>query len=131
MRNIVFILLLFLFSCADTDITDPYSSNGISKLAPSPDDRFMGTYSRIDNYSENIYKYSHYSFTNQNRYIYYSAKSFYGVHRDAITLMYEWKKEGDVYYSRLWDNPYSQWEVFDIVYSDNTTILVNGIEYTI
>lgn len=133
MRNyILFILLLILSSCSNNDITDPYSTNGISKLGASPDERFMGDYSRIAYYSSSgkWYKYINYSFTNQNRYIYYSVETYYGYREDPVTFMYEWKKEGEMYYSRLWDNPYDDWEVFNLEYINTDTIIIDDKEYT-
>lgn len=130
MKNIYLIITLFIIlSCANNDITVP--DKNIKNIKSSPDERFMGTYSRIAYYDYDIdwYKYIHYSFTNQNRYIYYSVKTIYGFRDDPITLMYEWKKEGDVYYSKLWDNQFSDWKVFNLKYIDENTISVNDKEY--
>ena len=125
MKNIYLIITLFIIlSCANNDITVPDKN-----IKSSPDERFMGTYSRIAYYDRYWYEYIHYSFTNQNRYIYYSAETFY-AYRKPITLMYEWKKEGDVYYSKLWNNQLSDWEVFNLKYIDENTISVNDKEYT-
>ena len=98
----------------------------------SPDERFMGDYSRIAYYSSSgkWYKYINYSFTNQNRYIYYSVETYYGYREDPVTFMYEWKKEGEMYYSRLWDNPYDDWEVFNLEYINTDTIIIDDKEYT-
>lgn len=131
MKNIYLIITLFIIlSCANNDITVP--DKNIKNIKSSPDERFMGTYSRIAYYSSDRdwYKYIDYSFTNQNRYIYYSAETIYGFRKDPITLMYEWKKEGDVYYSKLWDNQFSDWKVFNLKYIDENTISVNDKEYT-
>ena len=102
-KILLFTLLLILSSCSNNDITDLYSKNGISKLGASPDERFMGNYSRIAYYSDSgrWYKYISYSFTNQNKYIYYSVETYYGYREEPVILAYEWKKEDEIYYSRL------------------------------
>lgn len=128
MKNIYLITTLFIIlSCNNTTSPDKNI-----KFASSPDERFMGTYSRIayKDYDRDWYEYIHYSFTNQNRYIYYSVETIYGFRNKPITLIYEWKKEGDVYYSKLWDNQFSDWKVFNLKYIDENTISVNNKEYT-
>ncbi|WP_157153308.1 hypothetical protein [Brachyspira murdochii] len=133
MKKILLLILLFILSsCFNNYITDPYSKNGISKLGASPDERFMGNYSRISYYFSNRrwYKYISYSFTNQNKYIYYSVETYYGYREEPLILTYEWKKEDEIYYSRLWDNQYDDWKVFNLEYVDTETIIINDKEYT-
>ncbi len=104
----------------------------------SPDIRFTGKCYRIrkgawvdiiDAYS--YYDYFSYKFHDHNIIGYYSSHETLGKedHDSPFCCNLEWKLEDCIYYERLYDNQFSDWEVFDIQYIDSSKILINGAEF--
>ena len=112
---ILFMLSIILLSCHKKEI--------ISTEKGTVDYRFIGTWELIN--GNNREKYT---FFNNNKIVYSNDDKNAPNNNKVYT--YEWKKEDEIYYSRLWDNQYDDWEVFNLEYVDTETIIINDKEYT-
>ncbi len=140
MRRISYLLVVIftvsLISCSS--LTDPeYELEPESYTQPSPDSRFTGTWtgsyygiwlSSIMEYKS--YRSYYWSFKDDNTIYYASRVKKYGIETDYYQFTYEWKLENGVYYYKLYDNRFSDWEVFDIEYIDENNIIIRGTELT-
>ena len=104
---IIIILLFTITSCKQKDI--------ISIEKPVVDTRFVGTWILKNENNE----YEKYIFFNNNKIEHISNN-----YTENSKLTYEWKKEGDNYYYRLWNNELDTWSNFPIKYIDTNTIKI-------
>lgn len=114
MKKVILIILfsIVLISCYK-------SSNG--KYNPiievSPDPNINGQYIKHDPMDIVIYTFGEYDVYEE-----------YFVSSHKITE-YKWKKEGDKYYHKLF-NGNESWKLFNLVYIDANTIMIDGVKYT-
>lgn len=102
------ILSALLFSCHKKEI--------ISTEKGVVDYRFIGTWEFI-----NATNKEKYTFFNNNKIVYSNNDK---NTPDNKVYTYEWKKEGDNYYYRLWDNELDNWSDFPIKYINTNTIKI-------
>ena len=108
----IFILLLFLSilgSCQKKEI--------ISIEKGAVDYRFTGTWEFINGNNKEKY-----TFFNNNKIEY--TTDFKNEPKNNQVYTYEWKKEGNNYYYRLWDNELDSWSDFPIKYINTNTIKI-------
>ena len=76
------------------------------------DYRFVGSWQLINGNEK-------YTFFNNNKIEYTSSNG-----QDNKVYTYEWKKEGENYYYRLWNNELDSWSDFPIKYINTNTIKI-------
>lgn len=101
------ILVIVLSSCHKKEI--------ISTEKGTVDYRFIGTWELINGNNKEKY-----TFFNNNKIVYSNDDKNAPNNNKVYT--YEWKKEGNNYYYRLWDNELDNWSDFPIKYI-NTNII--------
>ncbi|WP_300753442.1 hypothetical protein [uncultured Brachyspira sp.] len=104
---ILFMLSIFLLSCHKKEI--------ISTEKETVDYRFIGTWEFINGNNKEKY-----TFFDNNKIVYSNDDKNAPNNNKVYT--YEWKKEGNNYYYRLWDNKLDNWSDFPIKYI-NTNII--------
>lgn len=112
MKNILFIVYIFVLILSCNSISDPNKSN-----KPNPDPSLKGQWSgsthgkylTINEFE--YYNYYSYTFGDDNLIWYYSTRSKYGIRMQKYSFTYEYKIENDKYYYKLYNNQYDTWRV--------------------
>jgi hypothetical protein len=121
--GLFFLLIIIFAACKNDDIVTP-------DYLPCPDGRFIGkwVYDGTITNSHVQGRHAMYNFLDNNR-IKILYKSVLPSAVDYFPKSLEWKKDGDLYYSRDW-NVSSSWQIFDIIYVDDNSIIIEGKTFT-
>ena len=104
----IFIILLSILIM----FTSCKKNNPISVEKGVVDHRFVGSWQLVNGNEK-------YTFFNNNKIEYTSSNG-----QDKNVYTYEWKKEGNNYYYRLWNSELDSWSDFPIKYIDTNTIKI-------
>ena len=110
----LYLIIILLFT-----ITSCQKKENISVEKPTVDTRFVGTWIFKNDNNE----YERYTYFNNNK-IEYSNNYNYNSSASNEILTYEWKKEGQNYYYRLWNNKLDSWSAFPIKYINTNMIKI-------